>query len=379
MPFKNRIRLPFKLHKPQFPESAQRYRKANGVTVTLSVVVRKVYEGLTDSLPEKIHERLKIALVHDNVQVEGDKYVGVIAQDGDYQIEWQDFLSHPLAQGKFKAEVTPFNATNSNCGSCQEFTQVVANDDNFGLLNEGASYDLYPLSNDSICCNPVTLSIVSINSDYVNNLVVHPDNRVSFDIKSPVQEANNVILFTYKAECANGQYDQANVTANIDGSIPACLAPTGLTTVNVTATTASFDWDEVFGVLGFTWAIYKITDLVNPVQSGTLNVSEVTIGSLEPSQAYRFFVRTDCVGGGSSNFIYTDITTDAVDNEFCGRYKLTSDIPVARATIYIDCNGNEQLIMVPPFAVREICAMQTSPGVPVDIHGSSVVEYLGLC
>src|ERR1700749_4669286 len=103
MRFSNRIRLPFKLHKPQFLEDANRYRKANGVTVTLSVVVRKVYEGLTDSIPEKLHERLKIALVHDSVQVEGDKYVGVITQEGDYQIEWQDFLSYPLAQGKFKA------------------------------------------------------------------------------------------------------------------------------------------------------------------------------------------------------------------------------------------------------------------------------------
>src|SRR5688572_11990655 len=115
MAFKNRVRLPIKLHKPQFPEETEEYRKANGVTVVLSVVIRKVYEGQTDSLPEKLHERLKIALRHDSVIIEGDKYVGAITQEGSYDIEWIDFLSKPIAQAKFKANVTPFNASNSNC------------------------------------------------------------------------------------------------------------------------------------------------------------------------------------------------------------------------------------------------------------------------
>src|SRR5688500_4747561 len=97
MAFTNRVRLPFKLHKPQFVETREDYRKANGETKTLSVVIRKVYEGVTDDMSEKLHERLKIALAHDNVVVEGDRYVGVITQEADYQIEWSDFLSRPIA------------------------------------------------------------------------------------------------------------------------------------------------------------------------------------------------------------------------------------------------------------------------------------------
>src|SRR5687768_3265995 len=98
MAFRNRVRLPIKLHKPQFVEESDKYRKANGASVVLSVVIRKIYEGQTDSLPEKLHERLKIALRHDTVIIEGDKYAGAIVQDGSYDIEWIDFLSKPIAQ-----------------------------------------------------------------------------------------------------------------------------------------------------------------------------------------------------------------------------------------------------------------------------------------
>ncbi len=95
--------------------------------------------------------------------------MGAISQEGDYQIEWPDFLTYPLGQATFKANVTPFNATNSNCTTCDEFTQVVTEDDDIGTISEGASESVAVLDNDAICCYPVTLTIVSINSDLVQS------------------------------------------------------------------------------------------------------------------------------------------------------------------------------------------------------------------
>jgi hypothetical protein len=383
MGFRNRIRLPFQLHKPQFLEEAERYRKANGTTVTLSVVVRKVYEGLTDRLPEKLHERLKIALVHDHVEVEGDKYVGVVTQEGDYQIEWQDFLSHPLAQGKFKAEVTPFNATNSNCGTCQEVIQVVANDDDLGALNEGATGILFdPLANDDICCNPVTITLVTTNATFINNVVIHPNNFISFDVKSPVPDAVDVVLLTYRAQCQNGQYDDANVIADINGSVPACLAPANFVVVSVTDTTATLNWDDVVGAVSYDWVLFQAPDYIHAVFNATIGTSDVVATSLQPNTSYRVLVRANCASG-SSNYVSVDFTTDtAPPANACGSYELynTDDLNFRQGS-YTDCDGIFRGINIAPSDTRKICVLQNTPGSSVDLNVEPeiAVEYRGLC
>ena len=58
MTFKNRIRLPFYLSRPQFPDEKNIFRLANGVAKVQSIVIRKVYEGETDYLTEDQHQRL---------------------------------------------------------------------------------------------------------------------------------------------------------------------------------------------------------------------------------------------------------------------------------------------------------------------------------
>lgn len=384
MAFTNRIRLPLKLHKPQFVEERQEYRKANGVTVTLSVVIRKVYEGITDSLPEKLHERIKIALAHDNVQIEGDKYVGVITQEGDYQIEWSDFLSRPIAQAKFKANVSPFNATNSNCGTCEEYTQIVANDDNIGTVDEGQTYDVDVLANDAACCNPVQLTLITTNSDYVQSVTINPDNTLTIVIKTPVPDANGITLVTYRAQCDNGQYDEANVIADINGSAPACLAPTNLTIVDKTDVHCYISWTQPVGALSYEWQLYLLSDLGNEVQGGTANIVENAIDllGLTPATQYRFFVRSVCSGGGFSNYVYIDfITNPASGTDTCGEYNLFNGSFGLKQVSYLDCNGESQILYIPTFQSRDICALQYSPGNAVDLIAESgiTVTYIGLC
>lgn len=385
MSFNNRIRLPFKLHKPQFLEEAERYRKANGVTVTLSVVVRKVYEGLTDNIPEKLHERLKIALVHDHVEVEGDKYVGVIAQDGDYQIEWQDFLSYPLAQGKFKAEVTPFNATNSNCGTCEQQIQVVCVDDDAGTLAEDTTYIIDVLANDQICCNPVALSLLTYDTNYLQSASVTVDNKIQIHTQPALPDLPTVQIMSYRAQCQNGQFDEANVLAELDGSISACDPPTLLNVSAVGTNTATISYTPSPGATGNDHFQLRTMPDNTIVQDGLqLPDNHVDLTGLTPGQQYRFFIQADCGSGNLSPFVYIDFTTDPPpSSNSCGRYELfNTDDQEFRGFGYKDCLGNDVAnINVPPLHTRTICALQFSPGNPVDITADAIfnITYAGLC
>src|ERR1044072_2057406 len=355
MSFSNRIRLPFKLHKPQFPEQAERYRKANGQTVTLSVVVRKVYEGLTDSLPQKLHERLKIALVHDHVEVEGDKYVGVVTQDGDYQIEWQDYIIHPLAQVKFKAEVTPFNATNSNCGTCEEIVQIVCVDDDAGTLAEDTTYVIDVLANDNICCNPVTISILTYDTAYLDSATINSNNEIVIHTKAALPDLPTVKILTYRAQCQNGQFDEADILAALDGSIPGCQPPTDLALVSVTADEAVISFTDAPGAAFYEWYLYTMPDNTFVIASQIPVTGQMDIGGLLPNQQYRVYIRTDCGGGNfSPSAPAFDFTTDALPpSEACGEYELfNNDDSFFRPGSYLDCTGQGRSVNIAPLHVR---------------------------
>lgn len=389
MAFRNRVRLPIKLHKPQFVEESDKYRKANGVSVVLSVVIRKIYEGLTDSLPEKLHERLKIALRHDSVIIEGDKYAGAIVQEGSYDIEWIDFLSKPIAQAKFKAEVTPFNASNSNCGTCEEYAQVVAEDDDIGDIPEGSFPAVDILQNDSICCSPVTISVVTYNTSFVNSVTVNPNNTITLEIKSPLPNTNSVILATYRIECPNGMYDEANIIANIEGTSPdpVCLAPTSPVEVSLDSdTSATFGWTAPSPVpsCGYHWEVRNAFSVV--LASGDSATASATVTGL-PSNAnfLRFFVRSNCCSL-DSNYAGPVIFNlpPPSDTESCGEYSIENyfDVSNVHSFTYIDCNGDSQNGFVGAGVSRLICALQTSPGNPVQITPDDIylsIVYVGLC
>lgn len=388
MAFTNRIRLPFKLHKAQFETDSSKYRKANGVTVTLSVIVRKVYEGITDNWPEKLHERLKIALSHDDVHVEGDRYVGSISDSGDYSIEWQDFLDLPIAQGKFKAEVTPYNASNSNCGTCEEYAQVVCVDDNAGTLDEDTTYIIDVLANDSICCFPVTISLVTFNTTYLTSAVINPDNTITIHTKTGLQDANSVNLLTYRAQCDNGIFDEANVIGNINGTdpTPVCLAPTNVILTDVSDTTVDFSWTAPSPDpdCGYHW---EVKHNIATITSGDTMSTSVHITGLTASTTYTFRVKSNCCDGFESGYTSAYLfSTDPPENtETCGLYEIANDdFPGNYGQVdYIDCNGIERTSYVQGQNSITICALQSGPGSPVQIISSGGgllnITYLGLC
>lgn len=386
MAFTNRFRLPFKLTRPQFLEERETFRKSNGVIVVLSNIIRKQYEGETDNWPEKLHERFKIALSHDNVTIEGERYAGDIVQEGDYTINWSDFLDYPLAKATFKVFATPFDASNTNCGVCADYIQVVAVDDNLGNLTEGQAVDAAVLANDSICCDPAELTIITTNSNYVQSIAIN-GQELSIQIKSPVATQNNVLLATYRVQCENGQYDEANVYANITGSEEVCLAPQALTVHSITEDSATV---TVFGPFplpsnGREWELRQGFTVVD---SGVLMLgSLIFLSGLQPSTTYTIYVRSNCGDGDFSDYLQDTFTTDPPsETESCGSYSVYFDNgsgqPHQVAFIeYYDCNGDTKYEPVRNQQSITICALQNSPGDPVLINGGPDVDivYLGLC
>lgn len=378
MAFKNRIRLPFKLTRPQFSEERQSFRKSDGVTKTLSVVVRKTYEGETDWIAEKIHERLKIALAHDDIIIEGDKYLGGITQEGDYEIQWQEFLDYPTAKAKFKVNVTPFNAINSNCQSCEEATQLSVVDDTFeSPLDEDTEYALNVADNDDICCYPALFSIIYYNATYLSSTTIDQDGVITVQTKTGLTDATNLLLLTYRVTCPNGGYDEGNVYADINGSLePDCNAPENLSANAVDSGSASVTWDAPTPApIQYVWELYDLTNPGPAIQTGTTTDTFLTLTGLIESTEYQFFVKSDC-GGNTSAFVDDEFTTPAANTSglLCGRYAVANtafDTNYYREVTYMDCNGVYQTVRVYGQGQTTFCAAQTGPGSPVYINSNS--------
>jgi hypothetical protein len=187
MAFKNRIRLPLYAKQPQFPAEATRFRLADGTTKTLSVFIRKIYQIETDYLTEQQHQRLVIALNHDDVKIEGERYIGGVAIDGDYRIDWVDFLDYPVAKGSVQVTVTPFDFTNSNCQTCEQASQLSLVDDDAGEVEEGTPKDVDVFANDNICCYPVTAEITWFDTGYFTSVTINADTGiVTLTTKDPL-------------------------------------------------------------------------------------------------------------------------------------------------------------------------------------------------
>lgn len=392
MAFTNRIRLPLQLHSAQFPTERTVFRKANGQSKTLSVTVRKNYELETDFMPEGWHQKLIIALSHDIVTLEGEKYLGEISQDGDYAIEWPEGVLHyPTAKAGVRVQVTPFDATNANCQTCQEATQLNLQDDTitgiYGPLQEDTEY-VWPLAeNDSICCYPATFSITSFNTTYLAIASINETTgEITVQTKTGLTSGNHILLATYRVTCPNGGYDEADVYADIQGSIEGCLAPENLSVLSAEISSLSFDWDAPTPAPadGYYWELYAGDSPIGvPINTGyTPETDTEQIVVPDPDAEYYFQVRSVC-GEDVSNWVSITVNTLA-ETGTCGEYTATynSGVNAYAFITYEKCNGSGPLSLFIPYgSSRTFCMLQNSPGDPVSFSSSEIVSliYDGLC
>lgn len=241
-------------------------------------------------------------------------------------------------------------------------------------------------ANDSICCKPITAEIVSINSLYVDSATIDSGSGiVEIILKSSTPSGTNVNLLTYRVTCPNGSYDDADVFANISGSEETCLAPGSLDAGTISATGATPNWFDLPDPLpeSYNYQLYLSSDLFNPVDSGNTDQTSVNYTDLEPGTCYTFFVQSVCEGGGTSEFISIEFCTPDAEVS-CGLYEVSYNDgsgergPFTTVT-YINCAGDEVSTIVFNMSFKPLCALESSPGSPVYITGSTSVEYIQPC
>lgn len=392
MAFRNRVRLPFFITRPQFPEERNTFRLADGSTKVQSSIIRKIFDGETDWLPSELHERLKIALAHDTVTIEGYRYlsgVGVVAE-ADYQIEWPAFIDYPLGKAAFKVEVTPYDVTNDNCQTCEEATQLTLEDDyitgTYESIDEGSTNEYNVFANDSICCKPITAEIVEINGLFVESATIDSASGIVEIVLHPTTPSGtNVNLLTYRVTCPNGSYDDADVFANVAGSEETCMAPGTLDAGSVGSTEATPNWYDLPSPLpeSYNYNLYLSSDLVTPIDSGNTDQTSVSYTDLTPGTCYTFFVQSVCEGGGLSEFISIEFCTAEAETS-CGRYEVCYDDGTGErggftTVTYTNCAGVETDRVVFNMACIIICMLENSASEPYSIVGATTITYIEPC
>lgn len=391
MPFRNRIRLPFYLSKPQFPMERNVFRKADGTSQLLSAVIRNTYQGKTDHLPEDWHRKLVIALAHDSVTIEDNRFLSDVVIDGDYNIDWQDFLNNPLAQAGFTIQVTPFDATNSNCQTCEEIAQVELVDDYTDEIWEEGTTNEYPdliTANDTICCYPFEIEIVSFNTLYFDSVTVDQDGVLTAIVKDSVPILNDVLIATYRVTCENGGYDEANVYGNLNGTSTECVPVTDVSVVKNGDGAYTVSWVEPSPAPagGYNYNLYLTTDLFTPIETGNTSGNSVAFTGLESGESYTVVIESACGGYDVSTPTTLPFTVDIFGEITCYSYQVNFfNVPGINTSFsYLNCEGTVINYQTGYGTGQVTLCMLTNPGetTPIFFAASSndiVFTQLGLC
>lgn len=95
------VRLPVYLSRPQYPGEEKGYQKSDGTFLKLSERINKEWILKTEWLPDALHERIRVALSADFIQVWNENEnlaLEGIYRDADYTIEWHEEIDFPLAK-----------------------------------------------------------------------------------------------------------------------------------------------------------------------------------------------------------------------------------------------------------------------------------------
>ena len=383
---KQRIRLPIEVKRPQFPTEREVFRLANGVSRTIKAVIRKTYAGETDYMPEKWHERLVIALNHDEVTIEGDKYLGGITLDSEYNITWPEFFDYPTAKADFIIQTTPFDATNANCQSCEEANQLTLVDDTIpGTITEGEVLTYNIADNDNICCYPAVFSLITYDSTYIASATIDENGLLSLTAAASFPTSSLREFLTYRVSCPNGAYDEAIVSSVFSGSLPAVCGEVSAVSVEVTGQDAEVTFTEPSPeAQSYSWEVRDVLNIGVVVDSGSVSYSPINITGLPTGVEYRVFITSVCYGGGESETVIEDFTVAEESGESCGRFSgwwygpngLPSEYTIFN---YINCAGNSQNDIIFHGQTKTFCALQTSPGNPQHVVGLAGYSYVELC
>jgi hypothetical protein len=115
--FSNRIRLPIYFKNPEFQNRQKVYVRSDGTRKKLFARLAKKWVGLIDMATEEVHQKLIVALSHDNVIFVTDNDYGLYCTfEDEYNQEFPNVMQGiNVWTANFSVMETPFDEVNNNC------------------------------------------------------------------------------------------------------------------------------------------------------------------------------------------------------------------------------------------------------------------------
>lgn len=172
----------------------------------------------------------------------------------------------------------------------------------------------------------------------------------TFNWTAPTTNVGSVVFYgaVLAANGTGSSSGDKTKTATLTLTAPACAAPetpTGLTTTNITATTATFNWTAVSGAANYTIQGRKV-GTTNWVTIGPVTGTSKTVSSqLVACKSYEWQVKASCSTGGASSAFSpsaTFTTTCKTDETMANTSSFSLSPNPATTSVSLNYNTNTQ-------------------------------------
>ena len=178
---KNRVRLPLYLTRPTYPDEEETLRESTNSVRIRKSTVRKLYEVVTDLVPDWIMEGIRAIFIHDEVVI-GDApelpqtmpYKGEIVKEGAFEPRYVDYKNFPLATLSLRVNAVDYHLQKNNCGVCPAPIAVInVTNHSVGNLTASTPYivDLLPLASAN-CFTPLYYVVERYQLNYIESISI---------------------------------------------------------------------------------------------------------------------------------------------------------------------------------------------------------------